>query len=485
MRWSAPTPSTPSTTSSASPSSATSPSAPPASRSCRACRRPRCCSATAATAPRPTCATRCSPASSPSGRSPPGRTPAAQEVGAGSRRFRPATLVAAAAAVIALGVGGPVVWQQVTDDQTSQPPTGQRRRPGPRRRRRRGVHPDPRRGTEVTIVRSPSLNQAVLVTDDMRSRPSARSTSCGSTSDDEGMVPAGLMTGDRGARSCSRVIRPPLWRRHHHRARRAARRSRRCRRHDLRLRERLMRTPRHVAVIGSGVAGLLAAHVAARTAHVTLLEADDRMAATPTPTRSTTWRSTPASSSTTGGPTRPCCASSPSSVFETQESGDVAVGQRRRDRRRVGRHAGSRGLFPTTANLRRPAYLRMLTEIPASTAAPVGCSPSPTGDEQTLRDFLAEGRFTPYFERHFMEPVVAAVWSCDPAVALDYPAATCSPSSSTTGCSRCSARRRGPAPSAAGPPASRLGAGLGAGLPDARTGTKVTLGAGGRRGRSR
>ena len=35
--------------------------------------------------------------------------------------------------------------------------------------------------------------------------------------------------------------------------------------------------PRRVAVVGSGVAGLTAAYVASRTAHVTLYEADDRL----------------------------------------------------------------------------------------------------------------------------------------------------------------------------------------------------------------
>ena len=33
----------------------------------------------------------------------------------------------------------------------------------------------------------------------------------------------------------------------------------------------------HIAVVGSGVAGLSAAYVASRTAHVTLYEADDRL----------------------------------------------------------------------------------------------------------------------------------------------------------------------------------------------------------------
>ena len=38
-----------------------------------------------------------------------------------------------------------------------------------------------------------------------------------------------------------------------------------------------MSRPRRIAVIGSGVAGLTAAHVAARSAHVTLYEADTRL----------------------------------------------------------------------------------------------------------------------------------------------------------------------------------------------------------------
>lgn len=91
---------------------------------------------------------------------------------------------------------------------------------------------------------------------------------------------------------------------------------------------------------------------------------------------------------------------------------------------------GASGLFPTAANLRRPAYLRMLVEIPrfhrrakrllASTASTSTASTSTDG--QTLRDFLAEGGFSAYFTRHFMEPLVAAVWSCDPETSLDYPA---------------------------------------------------------------
>jgi predicted NAD/FAD-binding protein len=73
----------------------------------------------------------------------------------------------------------------------------------------------------------------------------------------------------------------------------------------------------------------------------------------------------------------------------------------------------------------------MLTEVPrfhrrarALLAAPAA-RPDGTlagqGDE-TLGAFLDRGRFSGYFRRHFMQPLVAAVWSCDPTLALDYPA---------------------------------------------------------------
>ncbi len=131
---------------------------------------------------------------------------------------------------------------------------------------------------------------------------------------------------------------------------------------------------------------------------------------------------------------------------------------------------GRRGLFPTAGNLRRPAYLRMLTEIPRFHRRARAVLET-TGEDQPLREFLAEGRFSAYFVRHFMEPVVAAVWSCDPDLALEYPARYLftflqhhgmlsifgSPTWRTvTGGSRSYVER------------------VAAGLPDIRTGTKVT-----------
>ncbi len=49
----------------------------------------------------------------------------------------------------------------------------------------------------------------------------------------------------------------------------------------------------------------------------------------------------------------------------------------------------------------------------------------PTRDGErvvTLGDFLRAGRYSGYFVRHFMVPLVSCVWSCPPQTALRYPA---------------------------------------------------------------
>jgi anti-sigma-K factor RskA len=113
------------------------------------------------------------------------------------RRFRPAVLVAAAAAVIALGAGA-VVWQPWAED-TSQAP------------RLTAVEqvlqaedaevyakefPD---GSTATLTRSPSLNKAVVQTSDMAPPPEGKVYELWLQHEDVGMVPAGLMPRERDA----------------------------------------------------------------------------------------------------------------------------------------------------------------------------------------------------------------------------------------------------------------------------------------------
>ncbi|WP_139980065.1 FAD-dependent oxidoreductase [Nocardioides litoris] len=187
---------------------------------------------------------------------------------------------------------------------------------------------------------------------------------------------------------------------------------------------------RTIAVVGSGVAGLTAAYVASRTAHVTVYEADDRLGGH-ADTHDVLERRADGSQRTlridTGfivhNPrTYPVLLRLFAELGVATQPSEMSMSIADDDSDLEWAGAlGRTGLFPTAANVRNPRYLAMLAEIPrfhrrAKALLEV------EHDERTLREFLADGHFSRYFVRHFMEPVVACVWSCDPEVSLDYPA---------------------------------------------------------------
>jgi len=195
-------------------------------------------------------------------------------------------------------------------------------------------------------------------------------------------------------------------------------------------------TPRRVAVVGSGVAGLTAAYVASRTAHVTLYEADERLGGH-ADTHLVTERRP-------GGDrelaidtgfivhnprTYPVLLRLFAELGVVTQPSEMSMSIRDDTTGLEWAGAlGRRGVFPTPAHLRRPRYLRMLAEIPRfhrrarELLAAEDTAGATGGALLTLAEFLEAGRFSAYFTRHFMEPLVASVWSCDPRVALDYPA---------------------------------------------------------------
>ncbi|HCB04888.1 MAG TPA: DUF1365 domain-containing protein [Nocardioides bacterium] len=194
--------------------------------------------------------------------------------------------------------------------------------------------------------------------------------------------------------------------------------------------------PRRIAVVGSGVAGLTAAYVASRTAHVTLYEADDRLGghADTHVVREGDSADERALAIDTGfivhNPrTYPVLLRLFAELGVATQPSEMSMSIRDDGSGLQWAGAlGRRGVFPTLANVVDPRYLRMLTEIPRFhrrarrlLAAEVSTS-STSVDHLTLGEFLAAGRFSAYFRRHFMEPLVSAVWSCDPEAALDYPA---------------------------------------------------------------
>ena len=185
---------------------------------------------------------------------------------------------------------------------------------------------------------------------------------------------------------------------------------------------------REVAVVGSGVAGLTAAYVLSRECRVTLYEADHR----------------PGGHADThevrlgGGRT---IAVDTGFIVHNERTYPVLL----RIFRELGiatqpsemsmsvrddaidlEYAGALGvwgLFPARRNATWPAYWAMLAEIPRfHRMARRLLARDETDSDETLGAFLARGRFSPLFRTHFMESLVACVWSCDPALAQEYPA---------------------------------------------------------------
>ncbi len=199
--------------------------------------------------------------------------------------------------------------------------------------------------------------------------------------------------------------------------------------------------PKRIAVVGSGISGLIAAWILSKTNTVTLFENDDRLGGH---AHTHTVRTTPESHSETTNVdsgfivfnerTYPTLirffrelgvesqASDMSMSITCQGCGLSYAGGK-----------GLRGIFPRGAgNALRPSFLKMLLEIKRfhRLATRLLESTAEAMQEPTFRDpaaptlgeFLREHRFSAHFTSHFLTPLISAVWSCNAATAAQYPA---------------------------------------------------------------
>jgi predicted NAD/FAD-binding protein len=181
------------------------------------------------------------------------------------------------------------------------------------------------------------------------------------------------------------------------------------------------------AVIGSGVAGLTAAHVLQRRYDVTLFEADERLGG------HAHTHEVPAADGGT------VLVDSGFIVHNTRTYptllrlfGELGVATQDAEMSMSVRcegcgleYAGARklaGLFPQRSNLARPAYLRMLAEVLRFHRHARRVLADDRAGDVSLGAFLAVGGYSRYFAEHFLLPMVACVWSAGEAVSLGYPA---------------------------------------------------------------
>ncbi|MDJ0351500.1 FAD-dependent oxidoreductase [Pseudarthrobacter sp. PH31-O2] len=187
---------------------------------------------------------------------------------------------------------------------------------------------------------------------------------------------------------------------------------------------------RRIAVIGSGVAGLTAAYVLNREDSVTVFEADSRLGGH-AHTHDVPQDGGPVLGIDTGfivhnERTYPTLLRLFAELgVETQDSEmSMSVRCDGCGLEYAGARAKGRGILPGPATLLRGRYLLMLLEVMRfyRKARALLAETDPAGTDITLAEFLAREKFSRYFISHFMTPIVSAVWSCDPATALAYPA---------------------------------------------------------------
>jgi predicted NAD/FAD-binding protein len=199
---------------------------------------------------------------------------------------------------------------------------------------------------------------------------------------------------------------------------------------------------RRVAVIGSGVAGLTAAYVLQRDADVTLYESDFRLGG-----HAHTHDVIDRAGRNVAVDTGFLVHNERTYPHLIRLFGELDVATQDSEMSMSIRcdgcgleYAGARGLaglFPTARTATRPRYLYLLSEILrfhrlarrllADETGGVGLgrdgdSGGGGGANRTMAEFLRDGRFSHYFRAHFATPLISAVWSCAPELALEYPA---------------------------------------------------------------
>lgn len=186
---------------------------------------------------------------------------------------------------------------------------------------------------------------------------------------------------------------------------------------------------RSIAVVGSGVAGLTAAYVLSRGDTVTIYEADGRLGghADTHLVADTAGREHAVDTGfiVHNDRTYPTLLRLFAELGVPTQDSDMSMSVRCDG---CGlEYAGAKkaeGIFAQRPSLKRWRYPAMLAEILRfhRKARALLSAAGPDDDGMTLGDFLAREKFSAYFTAHFMTPVVSAVWSCNPATALAYPA---------------------------------------------------------------
>ena len=195
-----------------------------------------------------------------------------------------------------------------------------------------------------------------------------------------------------------------------------------------------------IAIVGTGVAGLVAAHLLHRDHDLTVFEADDRIGGhvnTVDVELGGEHHAVDTGFIVYNERTYPGFGALLRELDVTTQRSEMSFSVRDPD---VGLEFGTTSpntLFAQRRNLVNPEFLGLVSEIgrfartlrrllkaePAASGTarlPAPGTPS-TGDDESLEDFVRARGFSDSFVRHFLVPIGASIWSADPDAYLRYP----------------------------------------------------------------
>jgi uncharacterized protein len=182
-----------------------------------------------------------------------------------------------------------------------------------------------------------------------------------------------------------------------------------------------------IAIIGSGVAGMVAAHLLRRAHDVVVFEADDRPGG-----HSHTHRIELPDATVdvdTGflvynERTYPLFCRLLDELGVPTQPSDMSFSVADERTGLEWRGTSLSTVFAQRRNLGRPAFLRMLGDVRRFNRLVLGLLGQPPPADVTLADILAPHRWSAGFEEWYLVPLGSSIWSADPATFTTIPAAT-------------------------------------------------------------
>jgi predicted NAD/FAD-binding protein len=174
-----------------------------------------------------------------------------------------------------------------------------------------------------------------------------------------------------------------------------------------------------IAVIGSGISGLGAAHVLARAHEVEVFERDGRAGG----------HANTVSHDGLALDTGFLVHNERNYPLLGRLLGELGVGTHESDMsfsiacRGCGLEYSGRRPFARAGNAARPGFLALLWEIARWLRTARASLEQRDYESHSLAEYLDERRYSPAFRRHFLVPLTSALWSTAPGRALEFPAA--------------------------------------------------------------